>query len=290
MTAANLAGSSPVITVFSDYGTADGRAAKLVGNILRVEPSLDVCLSQHGFPKGDVPGTASALSNFLAFYPAGTVCVAIVERVGEQARPVAVRTVDDKIFLVPDNGLLTVWEEHFGLAAARLIDGVACPAGENLYAHCAGLLAAGKRTFEELGTEQPLTALHRFSKVEPTVERGRVSCGIQSVVRAFGNLNLTVPIDRFEESGIVPGDTVRIRIDRLGEVLFDAAVRYVRTFGEVPEGDALLYNGSSGYMGMSRNLHSFVKLWLPALACGSDTVEPYTICIEKTDTNGGANE
>lgn len=276
----------PVILIFSDYGTADGRAAKLTGNVLRVDPTLEVCLAQHSFPKGDVAGTAAALSSFVAYYPAGTICIALVEKRGETARPVAVRTRDDKIFLVPDNGLLTVWEESFGLAEAVALDGSICPKDTNLYAHCAGLLASGKCCLQDIGKPLPFEELVRFARVPITAEYGLVRCGIQSVVRAFGNLNLTVPIDRFETADIVFGDRVQIRIDRENETLFDREVLYVRTFGEVAEGEPLLYNGSSGYMGMSRNLHSFVAKWLPALKDGSDTVEHYTVWIKKI---GGTN-
>jgi len=269
----------PVILIFSDFGTADGRAAKLTGNVLRTDPTLEVCLAQHSFPKGDIAGAAAALSSFVAYYPVGTICLALVEAQEGTARPVAVRTRDDKIFLVPDNGLLTVWEDSFGLAEAVAIDAARCPSDVNPYAHCAGLLASGKSTLQDLGTPIPLESLVRLARVPIAVEQGLVRCGIQSVVRAFGNLNLTVPIDRFETAGIVFGDRVRIRIERQEETLFDEAVVYVRTFGEVAEGEPLLYNGSSGYMGMSRNLHSFVSKWLPTLEDG-DGVENYTVTIE----------
>ncbi len=110
-----------VIAILTDYGTRDGRAAKLIGAVKRAEETLDVCLAVNNFPAGDVPGAAATLHGFLGYFPARTVTAALIGETDGKGRPfppIAAKAPDGKVFLVPNNGLLTVWEQTHGIASS----------------------------------------------------------------------------------------------------------------------------------------------------------------------------
>lgn len=275
-----------VIAILTDYGTRDGRAAKLIGAVKRAEETLDVCLAVNNFPAGDVPGAAATLHGFLGYFPARTVTAALIGETDGKGRPfppIAAKAPDGKVFLVPNNGLLTVWEQTHGIAALRRIDAVDCPVGANLYAYTAGLLASGILRFEAVGGEMEPEQLVRFDSAPVRVEAGRVQCGIQSVVAAFGNLNLNITIDRFLESGIRPGDRIQLTVTYGETAVFDGRLRYERTFGCVPEGAPVLFNGSSDFMGLGCNQTSFAGRYLAPLLRKETAMADYAVRIEREE-------
>jgi S-adenosylmethionine hydrolase len=96
-----------VITLLTDFGTADGYAGVLHGVILRINPQatlVDLC---HDIAAQDVRGAAFVLSTAYPYFPAGTIHVAVVDPgVGSARRVIAVRT-ECGTFVAPDNGLLS---------------------------------------------------------------------------------------------------------------------------------------------------------------------------------------
>lgn len=271
----------PVLAILTDFGTQDGRAAKLIGTIKCVNPALEVCEIQNHVPRGDV-GTASAfLYSSFTYFPAGAIIAVLVDAEGAPSRPLAALTHDRKLILTPDSGTLTIWKETHGLREVRCIENVDCPEGKNLYAYTEALLASGGLCYEELGGTVPISELRMLPLAPFHVEQSRVECGLQSVLKTFGNLNLSVSIDNFLKSGIADGDMTHIAICRAGTPVFDADVRYARSFGCVGAGEPVLFNGSTGYMGLSLNQQSFLEVYLSEILRDEAPLSDYTISIIK---------
>ena len=110
-----------------------------------------------------------------------------------------------------------------------------------------------------------------------------MQCGIQSVVAAFGNLNLNIAIDRFLESGIRPGDRIQLTVTYGETAVFDGRLRYERTFGCVPEGAPVLFNGSSDFMGLGCNQTSFAGRYLAPLLRKETAMADYAVRIEREE-------
>jgi S-adenosylmethionine hydrolase len=91
----------------SDYGYADDFAGVCRGVIARVAPGVRVIDVTHGLPERGVLAGALVLRNTLPYMPDGAVHLTVVDPgVGGPRRAVALRSVGDRLFVGPDNGLL----------------------------------------------------------------------------------------------------------------------------------------------------------------------------------------
>lgn len=96
------------VVLLTDFGTADGYAAAMAGVIATAAPSALIEHASHDIQPGHILAGALALSRYARLYPVGTVHLAVVDPgVGSLRRALAA-TVDDRLFVAPDNGLLTL--------------------------------------------------------------------------------------------------------------------------------------------------------------------------------------
>ena len=99
--------TSPVITLLTDFGTADYYAGAVKGAILSVNPQAVIVDITHEIPPQDVETAAFTLLAVYQTFPAGTIHVAVVDPgVGSSRRPVVV-SANEQFFVGPDNGLFT---------------------------------------------------------------------------------------------------------------------------------------------------------------------------------------
>lgn len=269
------------IAIQTDFGTADGRAAKLAGAIKRVDETLDVCFVEHKCARGNVMLAGTMLLNSLAFFPAGTVYVSVVEREGGANIPSAALTHTDQVILTPDNGTLTIWMQNHPLKALRRLETEKAPPGMSPYAYFAAKLANGALTFDELGPAVPVLEAERFSVRPSKIAPGYAECGVLSVMENFGNLNLTASIEEFEKTGIRFGDALRVTLERDGTIAFDETVPYDRSFGYTSVGLPILFNGSTGYIGLGLNQESFVGMYMKDRYDRPDGVAAYNVVVRK---------
>ena len=82
----------PILATQSDYGTADGRAAALSGNILKIAPEADIYSVLDLYPEGDALNAGGMIYSVLPFFPEGTVYVSVVEDHAHPSRAVALKT------------------------------------------------------------------------------------------------------------------------------------------------------------------------------------------------------
>jgi len=97
------------IALLTDFGTRDPYVAAMKGVIAsRCEtPIHDLT---HDIPPYDVLGAAWFLKSVAAFWPAGAIFVCVVDPGVGTSRKIVALEQDGRIFLAPDNGLLTfVW-------------------------------------------------------------------------------------------------------------------------------------------------------------------------------------
>jgi S-adenosylmethionine hydrolase len=99
--------SLPVITLLTDFGTADYYVGAVRGAILSVNPAAVIVDITHEIPPQDVAGGAFTLLAAYKTFPAGTTHVAVVDPgVGSTRRPIIV-SANEQFFVGPDNGLFT---------------------------------------------------------------------------------------------------------------------------------------------------------------------------------------
>jgi hypothetical protein len=96
-----------VITLITDFGTADSYAGVIKGVILSGNPAAVVVDITHEIEPQDVRGACFALLTAYPWFPKKTIHLVVVDPgVGSERRPLIVET-KDHFFVGPDNGVFT---------------------------------------------------------------------------------------------------------------------------------------------------------------------------------------
>ena len=95
--------SSRIITLTSDFGSADEYVAAMKGVILGICPDATLIDISHDIPAHDVANAAFVLSGACRYYPTGTVHVAIVDPGVGTARIPIMMVTPTGVYLAPDN-------------------------------------------------------------------------------------------------------------------------------------------------------------------------------------------
>jgi S-adenosylmethionine hydrolase len=163
--------------------------------------------------------------------------------VGGARRALALRDVQGRFHVGPDNGLLLPAAEKFGgIAEAHeltnpeyALESVSRTFhGRDLFSPAAAHLSLGV-PLAELGPPLAVDALARLDIPRPEVGLSRIRCTVLSI-DSFGNVQLNLDRSHLEEVGVVPGTRVELQV---------ASERYyavaARTFADARPGDIILY-------------------------------------------------
>ena len=113
---------SGIITLLTDFGSADAFVGVMKGVILGINRQAQVVDLTHAIPPQQILPGALVLRSAARFFPAGTVHVAVIDPgVGSARRPIVIETPHG--FLVgPDNGVLSLAAAVLGSRQVRLIE------------------------------------------------------------------------------------------------------------------------------------------------------------------------
>src|ERR1700741_4808150 len=96
----------PIITMLTDFGTADGYVGEMKGVLLSLAPDADVVDISHDIPPQDIERARLALARVWRRFPAGTIHVVVVDPgVGSSRAGLAIES-DGRFLVGPDNGAL----------------------------------------------------------------------------------------------------------------------------------------------------------------------------------------
>ena len=247
------------ITFLSDYGDRDEFAGVCRAVIARIAPDARVIDLGHGVERQDVRGGATVLADAVAFAPPGVHLAVVDPGVGTERRAIAVATAEeDRFFVGPDNGLLWPALERFGGAAeavevsgspVRLEPVSATFHGRDLFAPVTAHLALSM-PLKELGEPIDPGSIERLEALAPEIEPGRRLDARIGRIDGFGNASLIATAADAEAAGLRLGARLRVSVPvRSGS---DHAI-YAATFGEVAEGELLVYSGSAGALTLAVN-------------------------------------
>ncbi|MDQ6653467.1 MAG: SAM-dependent chlorinase/fluorinase [Acidobacteriota bacterium] len=97
----------PLITLLTDFGTADYFVAAVKGVILGLNPHARLIDITHEIPPQDIETAAFTLLAACWSFPVGTIHIAVVDPgVGSSRRPVLI-DLDGHFFVGPDNGIFS---------------------------------------------------------------------------------------------------------------------------------------------------------------------------------------
>jgi len=221
------------IFLFTDFGSNDLYVGQVKAVLHRYAPEARVVDLLHEAPAFNIETSAHLLAALAGQVPAGSVAMAVVDPgVGGKRQPMAV-LADDRWFVGPDNGLISVVAARAKRAEAHVIGWrpkklTASFHGRDLFAPVAGMLARGDRKAVKLGKSGALA-----------VSLGAADLAEVIYVDHYGNAMTGLRTSGLKRKArLVVG---RRRIER------------ARVFSDVPEGKVFWYENSLGLAEISAN-------------------------------------
>lgn len=256
------------LVLLTDFGVKDGAVAAMKGVAHQVSAELNVVDLTHDIPAFNLLEGAYRLRQAAPYWGAGTVFVIVVDPgVGTSRKSLAARDAQGRVYVCPDNGTLTFIEQDFGLSDIRELDERAqrLPGssesytflGRDLYAFVGARLACGQLRLEDAG--RPLNTILHLEVIPATHQGEMISGGIPVLDVQFGNVWTNIPKALLEAAGFQLGDRLEVVIAHDGLERFRDVVRFVPSFGHVPQGQHLLYVNSLLQASLGINCASFAR-------------------------------
>jgi S-adenosylmethionine hydrolase len=136
----------PLITLLTDFGTADGYVAEMKGVLYSLAPEARVVDLSHEIAPQDVESARLAVARYWRRFPPQTIHLVVVDPgVGSARDALAVRS-EDRVLIGPDNGALSPALLVAGARAVRLaVPAAASPTfhGRDVFAPAAARIAMG---------------------------------------------------------------------------------------------------------------------------------------------------
>lgn len=219
-----------IVTLLTDFGTADSYVAEMKGVLLARAPHATIVDISHQVSPGDIGAGQYLLSRTWRQFPENTVHLAVIDPgVGTARRAIAAAHAGHR-FVAPDNGVLSflVRDTRF---VSLPVPPTAAPTfhGRDVFAPAAAALANGG-ALESLGKgitdpyHAPLPAPHHD---------GTVVIGEVIYVDRFGTLVSNIPPTMVE-----PGVRIRVGDTEVGTLR--------RTFADAARGALVAFTGSGG--------------------------------------------
>jgi S-adenosylmethionine hydrolase len=223
-----------LVALYTDFGLNDPYVGQLKGAVKTVNPGAELLDLSHDSTVFDVSSASYLLAKSTRTLPAGTIIIAVVDPgVGSARAALAVRTGAGRIYIAPDNGILTEVLAREGLTEARLIEnkdlflpGEASSTfhGRDIFAPVAAHLANGT-ALDAVGpkAEKLLRLPRNTATVMPNLAKGLVL-----FIDHYGNILTNIPGS--ELAKLRSGQLLNLTIK--GKPV---PVPFLRTYAEAPD-------------------------------------------------------
>jgi S-adenosylmethionine hydrolase len=248
----------PPVLFLTDFGVRDGAVAVCKGVMLDIQSRLRIIDVTHEVPPYDIEVAGEVLEQAIAYYPSGTVAVAVVDPgVGSSRKSIAILTRKGHLLVGPDNGLFTLVMAAEGLDRAveltnrryhRQGDASYTFHGRDIFSAVGAHLANGV-PIDSLG---PPVAPVRLDIRPPRQAEGMVEGTVRYLEDPYGNVVTNIPPALLNSAGLRVGDSLMVRI---GVRSFRLPWR--NTFSDVPRGHALAVMHERALLSFSINQGDF---------------------------------
>lgn len=218
-----------LVALFTDFGPSDPYVAQLKGSIKTIAPSAELLDLSHSNAAFDISTASYLLSKSTRTLPPGSIIIAVVDPgVGSSRAGLAARTQAGRIYLAPDNGILTEVLAREGLADARTLP-IATESisstfhARDLFGPAAARLV-NSESFDSLGAkaEKILRLPRNTATVMPNQAKGQVL-----YIDHYGNILTNIPGSELAKLKVGQLLTVTIK----GKSL---SLPFLRTYAEAP--------------------------------------------------------
>ena len=177
-----------LITLLTDFGTADGYLGEMKGVLASTAPGVTIVDVGHDLSAHDVESARLAVARYWQRFPAGTVHLVVVDPGVGSARAALAVESERRLLVGPDNGVLSLALLHPGARCVALPLPTGASAtfhGRDVFAPAAAKLATGT-PIDALGTPHDAPVVRRTPEATRRAD-GSVS-GIVMTMDRFGNL------------------------------------------------------------------------------------------------------
>ena len=262
----------PILVFQTDFTYKEGAVAAMYGVVRSVDRDVEIITATHEIPQYDIWSASYRLSQYVPFWPKGTVFVSVVDPgVGTSRRACVALTKDGYYIVTPDNGALTHVMVKQGISEVRMIDetinrlqntrGTSVFHGRDLFGYCAARLASGVISYEEVGPAYSVDEIVSLGLPEYTCKEGYARGIIEIDDPNFGNCWSNIPVEQMQKAGFEYGSNVHITVTKGTEILYDRDTRFDRTFGDVEKGEAILYNNELMNVSLALSQGSFMECY-----------------------------
>ncbi|WP_120972190.1 SAM hydrolase/SAM-dependent halogenase family protein [Helicobacter pylori] len=253
----------------TDFSLKDGAVSAMKGVAFSVDHNLKIFDLTHEISPYNIWEGAYRLYQTASYWPEGSVFVSVVDPgVGTNRKSVVLKTKNGQYFVSPDNGTLTLVAQTLGIDSVREIDEKANRLkgseksytfhGRDVYAYTGARLASGAIAFEQVGPKLPSKVVEiPYQKAKAT--KGEVKGNIPILDIQYGNVWSNISAKLLNQAGIRLNDTLCVTIFKDSEKKYEGKMPYVASFGNVPEGQPLVYLNSLLNVSVALNRDNFVQ-------------------------------
>lgn len=252
---------SAPITFLSDFGPGSDYVGICHAVIARIAPSAVVIDLAHDIPPGDVRAGAHVLARALPYTEPGVHLAVVDPGVGTDRRAVAVGSRGRRIFVGPDNGLLSAalaanggasWARDVAESPYRVKPVSQTFHGRDIFAPVAAALAAGAEP-DEVGAEIDPATLSEPFVPELTFDEGQILTRV-ACVDHFGNIVLEARWEDLVHAGLVTSGELEPNAVRVGIGRSEAAASIgAAPYDAVGPEAFLLHPDSFGSVELAKN-------------------------------------
>ncbi|GAA9548140.1 S-adenosyl-l-methionine hydroxide adenosyltransferase family protein [Helicobacter pylori] len=253
----------------TDFSLKDGAVSAMKGVAFSVDSNLKIFDLTHEIPPYNIWEGAYRLYQTASYWPQGSVFVSVVDPgVGTNRKSVVLKTKNGQYFVSPDNGTLTLVAQTLGIDSVREIDEKTNRLkgseksytfhGRDVYAYTGAHLASGAITFEQVGPELPPKVVEiPYQKAKAT--KGGVKGNIPILDIQYGNVWSNISDKLLNQAKIKLNDTLCVTIFKGSKKQYEGKMPYVASFGDVPEGQPLVYLNSLLNVSVALNMDNFAQ-------------------------------
>jgi hypothetical protein len=254
-----------VIGFMTDFDVKDDAVGICKAVMDGVAPGVRIIDITHQSEPYNIAMGARFLAGSAPYFPKDAVFVVVIDpTVGSKRKAIVARSRVGQIFVLPDNGLLTLVQDRDGIVEAHEITNPAWMIGTGISSTFhgrdifspAGAHAARGDDIAQAGPAIDVTKLVRLNLHNATIEADVLHGEVIGTDGPFGNLVLNVPAETFRQLGYKLGDNIPVTLD--GK---QYAFPFVKTFSDVPVGNPLFYIDSRGRLSLGINQRNFAETY-----------------------------
>jgi len=246
---------SSIVALLTDFGTDDSYVAEMKGVMLSANPDLHLVDITHSISPGDIRHAAYLLWRSHSWFPEGTIFLSVVDPGVGSDRKMLLLQANGRIFVAPDNGLLTLVAGDHEYRAWEITGSTSISGRVSETFHGRDIMAplCARISLSEVEPDNVGPCLQQLVKFEIaglTIGESSIEGEIISIDR-FGNAITNIPTERAAELTERAKTRVLVEGKSIGPIH--------GTFAEVIEGEPVAYFGSAGLVEIAINGGDFAR-------------------------------